>query len=1366
MTGQEKERGLSWRNVLRTTAALLAGTLLVTGGVAAGANAQERVIWREGGGLVVPNSDSLSGVTDTGVATYVGRDMHVGMISSEAEGTTIVGGRLQFDDLRHNGGNAWHGAGFRFGYAGLGSEYLPANGSVALVIADGDTAIEGEYATGGTYLTYNAGAGPLGAVGAGFVGASQTDDRWYRARLAGSNGQVDTARSGVRVPALIGDSGGERPDLVEEQVDDPLADVNGTDARGLLDQARAMSKTLAALKDTGRVDVSVAPADDDYWRHNYYDPQGVNYKFVFTGEDRPAYAERLVTFTGDGQSAMQVFTLDAAQLDTDGWHGLDFAFDSIPEGASVVVNVTGDTVGFEHGWRTWFNGTEIGDAWAQDENSDVRKAFTTAARSVLWNFPDATEVRVNGGRLNEGDWRDREGRRWGDPAAELVGSILVPQGDVVTEVSTNGRVIAGRDYVMAASPGRDMGSEAYSVLGMVQERHNFPWNGDATYRAGGIRWAKTDTAGMPLAGSVWGVYASLEEARRASGALMVVEDNGEHDLDGEPGALRVGNLKAGHDYFVRELVAPSGYSMARDVYAAAVDDENSVAGLVPTSGGDTVGGVVNERATRVAFTKYDGHGAAGDEAAALAGSQWTLADTHGNTADLRDATVAASGISVKAAEGDLPDGGLDLLVGEGAQLHATVTPDDAPRSVAWTSTDTKIASVDQGMVNALAVGETSITVASMADPSITASVPVRVHGTWNPRAGDTVLKNGEAVVLTPGEHDLSMVDGERVFAGRTPSLSSSDMDVVRVKDGRLVAGTRGAATVTWTVAGRTCSATVHVIPGDVTAVYTRASLGGPTLYVDEPDANMDVICHDEGKNGAPSCTTQLMDTDWESHLVGESDTLGDEWVVTYVPNGKLEAFDFVIGASVGRYEWNNGQSHSVEIKASMRATDYKNFQVPAGVRAYRVDSYDRHREGAPTGCANLPGDLHVTDPDGKRIATGHAVSVMTGDSEQFHARVSVDGEDADGRVYWKSTDPNVVSVDDTGLMRGVKAGSAVICALTPGGQGIRITVHVVDADRIAIFFRERHRAPVYALRDNTVAQRRPSGMSDEQWAARDAHTLSDVQMDGWEHPFWAGWGEDVEAVRRVDIPASVAAANRYLIYRTEPENSSSIGLVSVGATYVDLAEAEAGRAYFGNPVDGRQAAQPGFNRSGLEDLGNNSVRYAGDLPGLSDEERASIVTPPRPAPSTPVSSRQVNPVEDVDPRPGFFHLEGLTDGEYTLIETTAPEGYVKLETPVRFTVKAGQVFWPEGVPVVDQVAWLANRKPQAPDTPDAPASDGENKAPRPTGTADASEPAKPDGLASTGTSVSVVGLAVMVAVTLAAIMILVASRRHHGRHRA
>ncbi len=92
---------------------------------------------------------------------------------------------------------------------------------------------------------------------------------------------------------------------------------------------------------------------------------------------------------------------------------------------------------------------------------------------MLWNFPDATEVRINGGRLNEGDSRDRDNRRWGDPAAELVGSLLVPHGSLTTEVSTNGRMIVGGDYIMAAS-NRDPGCEAYSVLGMVQERLNLP----------------------------------------------------------------------------------------------------------------------------------------------------------------------------------------------------------------------------------------------------------------------------------------------------------------------------------------------------------------------------------------------------------------------------------------------------------------------------------------------------------------------------------------------------------------------------------------------------------------------------------------------------------------------------------------------------------------------------------------------------------------------------------------------------------------------------------------------------------------------------------------------------------------------------
>ena len=59
-------------------------------------------------------------------------------------------------------------------------------------------------------------------------------------------------------------------------------------------------------------------------------------------------AEKLITFTGDGTSAMQVFNIDATQLSSDGYRGVDFNFTNIPGNASVVVNVSGGNVEFPY----------------------------------------------------------------------------------------------------------------------------------------------------------------------------------------------------------------------------------------------------------------------------------------------------------------------------------------------------------------------------------------------------------------------------------------------------------------------------------------------------------------------------------------------------------------------------------------------------------------------------------------------------------------------------------------------------------------------------------------------------------------------------------------------------------------------------------------------------------------------------------------------------------------------------------------------------------------------------------------------------------------------------------------------------------
>ena len=85
------------------------------------------------------------------------------------------------------------------------------------------------------------------------------------------------------------------------------------------------------------------------------------------------------------------------------------------------------------------------------------------------------------------------------------------------------------------------------------------------------------------------------------------------------------------------------------------------------------------------------------------------------------ATDKVTGIQISATS-------LSLLRGDSAALSAIVQPWTATdRTVTWSSADEAIASVDaNGVVTAIAAGETVITVASVLDPSITATCAVTV----------------------------------------------------------------------------------------------------------------------------------------------------------------------------------------------------------------------------------------------------------------------------------------------------------------------------------------------------------------------------------------------------------------------------------------------------------------------------------------------------------------------------------------------------------------------------------------------------------------------------------------------------------------
>lgn len=409
---------------------------------------------------------------------------------------------------------------------------------------------------------------------------------------------------------------------------------------------------------------------------NYTDVNGKN----VSGKVILVNNEKLIKFTGDADangngSPLQVFYLKASDLTNSiggtTYRGVDFSFDMIPTDASVVVNIIDDDeagqtatpVEFNTGWRFWWNGKEISRGY--EEGSDVESQYSTAAQSILWNFTTAKQVTIRGGMALEGnkDLDSKADGKWtdDDPAAAMLGSIVVPNGSFEDHVTTNGRVYVGGDFEMynptEAWKFNPEGSSA-SVIDMDQERHNFPWSGSYTPDGSSIAWSKVDAADGTtlLPGSSWTIYGTVDDAKNGKNPIVTVTDGAANDYASTDGELQFNylNQKANPSteisdsnlafiYYIKEVTAPEGYQVSDKIYYATMNNAgesvNYVQGYVNTANDKLVqfdssnptGAIPNAKITgTVSWTKVEDGDA---KFAPLAGSEWKLAKlgTDGST---------------------------------------------------------------------------------------------------------------------------------------------------------------------------------------------------------------------------------------------------------------------------------------------------------------------------------------------------------------------------------------------------------------------------------------------------------------------------------------------------------------------------------------------------------------------------------------------------------------------------------------------------------------------------------------------------------------------------------------------------------------
>lgn len=807
-------------------------------------------------GICTPKSISLgddvsASTVDSGVATYVGGNMYVGAnnynytdLSSsqkidksyavEAEGLTLVNGKLATNGAK----TSWSSKGFRFGVVGFGAQFRPESGSDVLVVA-GNSTSNTSNSTGNMWDADNPsksvsalGGFDNGSTGRAFVQNEGTGNNatWYSAHINGNTSwhlNADKNSSGSNAGRSVWDATASIDAATGTNVHyDTAIGLSNVTLNGATkdystfyaDNVLGLSKQLAGLQKSEGVhvadaEVSTAAANSAYVRHHYgYESattgkNKISYTFKFSGGEDTSNAEKLITFEGDADangkgSAMQVFNVTAEQLSSENYRGVDFAFTNIPDGASVVVNVSGINIDFHNGWRFWWNGTEIGDGYSKAAEDKQKNLYSAAAQKIMWNFKEATQVTIHGGVANEStselDGNGKAKSTNDDPAAAMLGSILIPNGNFEDHVTTNGRVYVGGDFSMynpTAIPyvnnndGWEGGTA--SVINMDQERHNLPWNGTFNSSCAVIQINKVDSSKNALAGTTWGVFKNYADAKAgtAANALRVVKDGGAFDLDDtDNGTIQIGSLNPNATYYLKEIASASGYQVSDKVYQITAGAGGSTAQDVKESSDGTTwtavadNWIVNEKkGASLEWSKVDGS----DSNKVLSGSEWQLTTSDGQTAyQITDSTKSVESVKIYY-NGNVQSETITMTEGIPFDLTASVfgngnKTDGVPQGVAWTATGSVVVD-DNGKVTAVNDGDGTVTACSLAATNICATVNVTVPaGTIikpTPKNSTTFYFKAEGYtsgntklryrLLAEGNEDWSTEDTDPVLSNAT-----------------------------------------------------------------------------------------------------------------------------------------------------------------------------------------------------------------------------------------------------------------------------------------------------------------------------------------------------------------------------------------------------------------------------------------------------------------------------------------------------------------------------------------------------------------------------------------------------------------------
>ncbi|QKS47976.1 Ig-like domain-containing protein (plasmid) [Paenibacillus cellulosilyticus] len=150
---------------------------------------------------------------------------------------------------------------------------------------------------------------------------------------------------------------------------------------------------------------------------------------------------------------------------------------------------------------------------------------------------------------------------------------------------------------------------------------------------------------------------------------------------------------------------------------------------------------------------------------------------------------------------------------------STVSSDIASEDVSWSSSNTAVATIEEGELTLLAEGTTTITAAYKGK---TSKVKLTVSSPYK----SITLSDTDLIEFTVGDSDYPLValatlqDGTTSIITEDAEWTSSNTTVAKVEDGVITPGSTGTATITVSHLGATDSVTVAVRAGSQTLKLT------------------------------------------------------------------------------------------------------------------------------------------------------------------------------------------------------------------------------------------------------------------------------------------------------------------------------------------------------------------------------------------------------------------------------------------------------------------------------------------------------------------------------------------------------------------